>query len=158
MNGRFSRGTPASPGCESSAGTEPAPGSTTMRAVPASFQQRVAQWMYGIFARATVEGEGERALRLLEEATEAAQACGVNEAQALTIVTHVYSCPPGEIAQELGGVAVTLAALCQATGVDLESTAQAEIERCERGGEAIARHHAWKTEQGLTHRHDEKPT
>lgn len=57
---------------------------------------------------------GERAMRMLEEAAELAQALGVAEEQFRLIGRHVWSKPKGEIYQELGGAALTLAACAEA--------------------------------------------
>lgn len=61
-----------------------------------------------------------RARKLLEEAAEAAQAAGVTEEQALARVKHVYSRPIGDLADEVGGVGVTLLALAEAVGVNAD--------------------------------------
>jgi len=64
----------------------------------------------------------ERAKRFFEEAVELAQACGLSQDEVTKIVAHVYSKRRGEIAQELGGVGVTLLTLALAAGLsaDLE--------------------------------------
>lgn len=102
----------------------------------------------------------ERAERLLEEAIELHQA--VNEerpnakaleaarARAHEIVDHVYSKPPGDVRQEIGGVAITLMAMAQVASV---SVADAETDELGRilftPKETFVARHKRKIESGL---------
>ena len=45
------------------------------------------------------------------------------------MVDYVYDRPMGEPEQEVGGVMVTLAALCSADGIDMEAAGEKEISR-----------------------------
>lgn len=94
-------------------------------------EERVAEWVRTRLGGGAMNPR-ERALRLLEEACELAQAEGVPEDLAAKQVAHVYSRPPGESRQEAGGVAVTLMGWCASTGHRLEDLAVAELERIER--------------------------
>lgn len=71
----------------------------------------------------------ERNHRFLEEALELVQAMGCTADEAHQLVEYVYGRPSGESYQEVGGVMVTLAALCMVHGIDLDSAAEAELER-----------------------------
>jgi hypothetical protein len=71
----------------------------------------------------------ERGFRFLEESLELVQSTGCSKEDAHKLVDYVYGRPVGEIAQEVGGVSVTLAALCQANGVSWEAAAVDEYRR-----------------------------
>lgn len=47
----------------------------------------------------------------------------------MDLVDYVFGRDAGDVRQEVGGVMVTLAALCEAAGVDHEEAAEAELER-----------------------------
>lgn len=94
-----------------------------------TFQQRVAEWMRACFTPAITTDKVERNHRFLEEALELVQAGGCTKEEALQLVDYVYGRPVGELPQEVGGVAVTLAALCSAYEIDLQQCADDEVER-----------------------------
>jgi len=71
----------------------------------------------------------ERNHRFLEEALELVQACGCSQADARQLVDYVYGRPQGDINQEVGGVMVTLAALCLANGLDMHEGGEKELAR-----------------------------
>ena len=79
------------------------------------------------FGREEATGLPQRGLRLLEEAIEAFQACGGDEAIAQKLVAFVFARPKGTIGQELGGVAVTVLALAAAAGVSADEEECREI-------------------------------
>lgn len=95
------------------------------------YQARVGAWLLACFSENVARSRRERALRFLEEAVELAQAEGLASEDAELIVSYVYGRPKGEAAQEVGGVAVTLSALCAIANIDLEQAALAEAERIE---------------------------
>lgn len=74
----------------------------------------------------------ERAMRLLEEASELAQSEGVTLEQARKQIDYVFSRSMGDPIQEAGGVAVCLLGWCASHGVRLNDVAKAEILRIER--------------------------
>jgi hypothetical protein len=74
----------------------------------------------------------ERGFRFGEEAIELLQANGTTKEDVLKLVDYVYSRPIGELHQEVGGTMVTLAALCEARGLDMIVKGVQEIARCER--------------------------
>lgn len=92
-------------------------------------QHRVNAWCAEAFGSDHAASVPERALRLIEEAVEAAQAAGINSVMAHRLVDHVYSRPAGELEQELGGVGLTLLALASAAGMDADHAEQQELNR-----------------------------
>lgn len=94
-----------------------------------AYQANVADWLAECLGEARGSDRAERTYRALEEAIELAQACGCPQDDALALVRYVYERPAGPIAEEVGGVMVTLAGLCTAFDVDLAAAAAAELER-----------------------------
>ena len=93
------------------------------------FQARVAPWMDFCFG-AEISGDTvERNHRFLEESLEAVQTNGCSRSEAHQLVDYVYDRPVGELKQEIGGVMVTLAALCLASGVDMHECGEVELAR-----------------------------
>lgn len=100
-------------------------------------------------------GLKERALRVLEEAVELAQAEGVDITMVNRLTDHVYSKPPGEPAQEVGGVAVTLLCYCERRGISLETEEVREFRRVlALPPEHFAARHAAKDAAGITKMED----
>lgn len=93
------------------------------------FQQSVSRWMYLCFGREISRDTVERNHRFLEEAIELVQACGCTQDEAHHLVRYVFSRPEGEKAQEVGGVMVTLAALCDAQDIDMDKAGNTELHR-----------------------------
>lgn len=94
-----------------------------------SFQGRVVDWGDACFGRNVVRDFNERACRFLEESLELFQAADCSKKDALALVDYVYGREKGEINQEIGGVSLTLSALCQAFGYDLEACSEIELRR-----------------------------
>lgn len=95
-----------------------------------NLESRVAAWVRTRIGPEHMNRR-ERAMRLLEEAAELAQAEGVTSEQASKQMEHVFRRPAGDPAQEAGGVAVCLLAWCAATGNTLHDIATREVERIE---------------------------
>jgi len=95
----------------------------------ASFQARVAPWMTECFAPEVCMDGVERNHRFLEEALELVQARGCTRGEAHWLVDWVFSRDQGEVNQEVGGVMVTLAALCIAGGLDMHEAGETELAR-----------------------------
>lgn len=95
----------------------------------AAYQGRVAEWLHLCFGDRIALDPMERNHRFLEEALELAQACSCTPEEAHKLVEYVFNRPVGEKAQEVGGVMVTLAALCHAQGVSLHASAEQELSR-----------------------------
>lgn len=93
------------------------------------FQRRVADWLVACFGRERAVEPLERAYRMLEEAFELAQACGCTEEDAHKLAAYVFSRPSGGRQEEVGGVMVTVAALCGVIGVDMAAAAETELDR-----------------------------
>lgn len=102
---------------------KPAPG------MPDSFQSRVQPWMMETFGAEISSDMLERSDRFTEESLELGQSLGHSKERAHALVEYVYSRPVGEPSQEVGGVMVTLAALCLAANMDMHAAAEAELAR-----------------------------
>lgn len=93
------------------------------------FQAKVYRWMRETFSEEICKDITERNHRFLEEALELVQATGCGADEAHKLVDYVYGRPVGETQQEIGGVMVTLAALCGALGIKMQKCGDHEIER-----------------------------
>jgi len=103
----------------------------------AAFQERVQPWLLACFGEMIAGDREERNHRFLEEALELVQACGCTASEAHQLVDYVFERPIGEPAQEVGGVMVTLAALCLANGLDMHADGETELARIWTKVEAI---------------------
>lgn len=106
--------------------TRPAPSDELAKA---AFQNRVQPWMMACFGKEISSDAIERNHRFIEEALELVQACGCTQDEAHQLVDYVYGRPVGDKKQEVGGVMVTLAALCLAHGLDMHEAADIELAR-----------------------------
>lgn len=93
------------------------------------FQFRVWVWMKKCFGSKISCDVPERNHRFLEESLELVQACDCTAEEAHQLVDYVFNRPVGEIDQEVGGVMVTLAALCTAQGVNINLCREVELAR-----------------------------
>lgn len=93
------------------------------------FQNRVQPWLMECFGEMIAGDREERNHRFLEEALELVQACGCTASEAHQLVDYTFGRPIGEPAQEVGGVMVTLAALCLANGLDMHANGETELMR-----------------------------
>ena len=93
------------------------------------FQSRVADWMQVCFGPEIASDRVERNYRFLEEALELVQACGCSQDDAHKLVEYVYGRDVGETVQEIGGVMVTLAALCKSQGQNMHDAGETELKR-----------------------------
>jgi len=103
--------------------------SLTQPAPEATFQNRVAPWMQECFGTEISSDKVERNHRFLEEALELVQATGCSQGEAHQLVDYVYGRAIGDPPQEVGGVMVTLAALCLANDLDMHSAGEVELAR-----------------------------
>mgnify|MGYP003650087347 FL=1 len=94
-----------------------------------TYQLRVEDWLAACFSKEVREDRQERTHRFLEEALELAQANGCSREDAKALVEYVYSRPEGKPELEVGGVMVTLASLCSATGINMGEAGDRELER-----------------------------
>lgn len=95
----------------------------------ANYQARVEQWLEACFPPQVRADRNERTHRFLEEALELAQANGCSRSEAMVLVDYVFGRPKGQPDQEVGGVMVTLASLCSATGLNMGEAGDRELER-----------------------------
>jgi hypothetical protein len=101
------------------------------------FQGRVYDWMAGCFVRPDALLLPQRSFRFIEEALELVQASGTGREDVLRLVEYVYGRPAGSVAQEIGGVMVTLAGLSTSAGLSMSHAANAELARCRENTETI---------------------
>jgi hypothetical protein len=101
------------------------------------FQHRVRDWVLACFGDVIAADVTERNHRFLEEALELVQAKGCTVSEARQLVEYVFARPAGDPNQEVGGVLVTLAALCEPSGIDMVQAGEAELARVWTKVEAI---------------------
>lgn len=92
-------------------------------------QRMTRAWLHACFPKSVTHHLPERGLRHLEESAELAQALGVDRAQAHRLIDYVFDRPVGVPAQEIGGCALTLAAVAIALDEDVETCWSTELER-----------------------------
>ena len=93
------------------------------------FQERVALWMQKCFGPEISADVTERNHRFLEEALELVQSRDCTADEAHQLVGYVYGRAEGDTHQEIGGVMITLAALCLAIGADMHEAGDTELVR-----------------------------
>jgi NTP pyrophosphatase (non-canonical NTP hydrolase) len=95
-----------------------------------TLQTRVKAWTDICFGRAISSDTLERADRFTEEALELAQTTPeFTRERAHALVDYVFDRPTGNPVQEVGGVMITLAALCNANNINLNGAANTEMKR-----------------------------
>lgn len=94
-----------------------------------TFQSRVEPWLLACFGEEISNDKEERNHRFLEESLELVQATGCTASEAHQLVDYVFGRPVGEPHQEVGGVMVTLAALCRAQALDMHANGEIELAR-----------------------------
>lgn len=94
------------------------------------FQWRVNRFLYDCFGKEILDNKEERSYRFFEEATELVQACGMTKEDCYKLIDYVYGRPTGEVAQEIGGVMVTLFGLACARDKSVDAIAEMEIQSC----------------------------
>lgn len=114
-----------------------------------NYQNEVKGWMIACFGEQITADKEERVWRFLEEALELAQAAGCTHEQAAKLLEYVYRRPVGETYQEVGGVMVTLAGLCTANSIEMESAGDHELSRCWVKSETIREKQKAKAERGI---------
>lgn len=121
------------------------------------FQERVQPWLMACFGEMIAGDREERNHRFLEEALELVQACGCTASEAHQLVDYVYGREVGDPPQEVGGVMVTLAALCLANGLDMHANAETELARIWTKVEAIRAKQAAKPKHSPLPQHVATP-
>ena len=94
-----------------------------------TFQRRVVAWLMECFPMEVCRDRAERNHRFLEESLELVQSLGCTRDEAHQLVDYVFARPSGDPVQELGGVVVTIAALCWPNDLDMEAAAETELAR-----------------------------
>jgi hypothetical protein len=92
-------------------------------------QSRISAWVRKVFTEAESKNAPERSLRVVEEAVELSQACGVDSETLHRLVDYVCSRPIGEAPKEIAGCLVTVYAAAAALGVDAQEELEKEISR-----------------------------
>lgn len=94
------------------------------------FQTRVDAWMDACFGNTIKSDKLERADRFCEEALELCQTMsGFSKDRAHALVDYVFGRPEGETFQEVGGVMITLAALCNTVDLNIDEAQETELAR-----------------------------
>lgn len=109
-------------------------------------------WEWGVraFGMDHMTNTRTRALRILEEAAELAQACDVPREIAFHTLNVVYRRPVGKMEQEIGGILVTVHAFCASQGVTPELMLENEVSRClSKPPEHFAKRNQEKIDLGL---------
>jgi hypothetical protein len=122
------------------------------------FQARVQPWMMACFGAEIAGDRMERNHRFFEEATETVQANGMTRSEAHQLVDYTFDRPIGELHQEIGGVMVTLAALCLASGEDMHAAGETELARIWTKVEKIRAKQAAKPKHSPLPEHTEPAT
>ena len=92
-------------------------------------QRLTNAWVATCFGETIQLDPVERNHRFLEEALELVQSCDMSAKEAHMLVDYVFNREAGEKSQELGGVLLTLAALCNAQNSDMVASAETELRR-----------------------------
>lgn len=93
------------------------------------FQTRVVNWLMECFSMEVCRDRQERNHRFLEEALELVQSLECTRPEAHQLVDYVFDRPAGNPQQELGGVMLTVAALCFPNDMDMQEAAEIELNR-----------------------------
>lgn len=121
------------------------------------FQANVQPWLMACFGEMIAGDREERNHRFLEEALELVQACGCTASEAHQLVDYTFDRPVGELHQEVGGVMVTLAALCLANDADMHAAGWVELNRIWGKVEAIRAKQAAKPKHSPLPEHTHPP-
>lgn len=102
-----------------------------------NLQSRLFSWVIQTFGLELAMCKKERTRRFLEESLELVQATGCPKEIVLAMVDYVYDRPVGDVPQEIAGSALTLFALAQAYGFDVNEVTETEMIRIENNADAI---------------------
>src|SRR4051812_24438197 len=94
-----------------------------------TMQTVVHQWAIRCFGRRHVEDHKVRALRTAEEVVELCQCLDVAKDTLHLLIDSVYSRPTGSLAQEIGGVMLTLGVLAEEYNYNIEECMENEMHR-----------------------------
>lgn len=94
-------------------------------------KERLAfNWARGTFGEESARSQRVRAARILEEAIELAQVCGLTTGDVANVTQQVYAKPAGDLRQEIGGLEVCIASLCGLHGISMDECYEKEFARC----------------------------
>lgn len=102
-----------------------------------TLQKRIKEWVTNTFGEDHHTKKLERCHRFLEESLELCQACDMPKEDVLTLLEYVYNRPKGLVGQEVGGVLVTLAALCNSHNTNMSAESEIEYSRILEKSEEI---------------------
>lgn len=109
------------------------------------------RWAERAFGMSHVTNPKIRALRLLEEAIELAQAESIPRHMIDHCTDIVYGRPVGTAAQEIGGVLMTTAVYCSCRNMDMELVLSYELDRVlSKPLDNFAKRNQDKIDMGLT--------
>lgn len=94
-----------------------------------ALQTGVKDWTLQCFGEQISKDIVERNHRFIEEALELVQSTGITQSECHQLVDYVFSRPVGETFQEVGGVMITLAALCNAINLNMNTAGDTELKR-----------------------------
>lgn len=106
-----------------------------------TFQEKVRVWTRMCFGQELANDLQERNRRFLETALKLVKACGFSREGAHAMVDYIFDRDVGDKVQRVGGVEVTLSALCNAHEIDQIQTREAELERIRGSVEEIREKH-----------------
>ena len=112
-----------------------------------NFQRRVWGWAnacFGVGNQTGWQNTRERCNRFVEEALELCQSLDMSREDAHQIVDYVYNRPKGQRSQEVGGVMVTLAVLCECQNIEMDAAGEIELERVWNKIEVVRKKQATK--------------
>lgn len=98
----------------------------------AKLTERIVKWVHRCLGEPLASNEWERGMRLVEEAMEFAQTCGVGMNNMYRLADYVNSRPVGKASQEAAGVLVTLLAACHCKNIDIAEEVEREVSRIEK--------------------------
>lgn len=121
------------------------------------FQTKAAEWALNVFGETIATNQRERNHRFIEEAIELVQSLNCSKEEVLALVDYVYDRPKGEPYQEVGGVMMALAILCNANDLDMVEDGILELKRISYPGaiEKIKAKHVTKPFQSDVNNCDE---
>lgn len=93
---------------------------------------RITKWVRDRLGERLLRDKWERSMRVLEEAMEVGQACGISRFQVFGLMVRVYGRPVGDLKQELAGLNVCLRALAASQMVGVEEVTLEEVDRIEK--------------------------
>lgn len=104
-----------------------------------SLQKGLVSWLERCLGKETLLNRKDRAIRVLEEAVELAQAVGIPREKALEQLHHTYDRPKGQPAQEIAGVINAALLAAEALGYDGLDLGLNELHRAEDAIDIIRR-------------------